>query len=436
MKNIIAYLITGLSLLSCKEKTDPTLFYLPAEWEEQEAVWLGWDGNWEEDDTLHIIISNVIKALQEEVHVVLWVSNDSLQEAAVKFLADNHVPTERVEIIQIPGKTLFWSRDVAPVFVINQTGDRMAIDFNHTGYFRYKKWYDKVGLDSAFKAKLIDNNILMLKGDSLMSVAKQETIKKSWMYIEGGAIEVNGKGTLLTTESFVFNSISEAMADTLTKKHFEIEFKRLLGVKNVIWLHEGLAEDDARTTFYDHKFMVTGTGGHVDEFARFANANTILLASIDEPDEIINPVAQETKKRMGKNYEILKNARDQDGKSFNIIKVPMPDHIIKDFILDERKFPSPGVKDFYENLGYQMGDTLNHIMASSYLNFLISNNLVLVPSYVQDGGSKEKEESVKQIFNQVFPDRKLVFINSTYVNSGGGGIHCITRQVPALVNKN
>jgi agmatine deiminase len=432
MKNILFLLACTWMLQACQQKPDPAAFYYPAEWEKQEAVWLGWDGNWEADDTLHIITASIIKALQDDVDVVLWVSNDSLQLAAQNILEEQQVFSSSVSVRQIPGKTVFWTRDVAPVFVVNHLNERKAIDFNHTGYFRYKRIYDILGFDSLTKATRIQNDLLMMQGDSLMASAMNEVIEKSWLFIEGGAIEVNGKGTLLISEQFLFRNMSSEMLDTIKRFHVEQEFKRTLGVNNVIWLDAGLAEDDAFPTFYERKYLVSGTGGHVDEFARFVDAQTILLAWVEDDELNLHPVSKETQQRMKKNYDILKKAKDQDGKAFNIIKVPMPDLILKDFILEEEKMPFPSFKKFYEKLGFQMGDTLQRVMASSYLNFLITNSVVLLPSYVQDGGSAEKEERVKEIFTQHFPDRKLVFINSTYINSNGGGIHCITRQVPAI----
>lgn len=431
MKNFTCLIFTLILFFSCKEKRDTSAFFFPAEWEPQEAVWMGWDGNLEKDDTLHLITASIIKELQEDIDVVLWVTSDSLQQAAHDFLTELQVPFDRVEIAQIPADKVFWSRDSAPAFVINRQGERKAIDFNHTGYFRYIKRLTDVEADSASLAKTIKETRLMMQIDSLVAVEKNEVIEKSWMFIEGGAFDVNGKGSLLVSESFLFRNISEAMRDTLTKKHFEEEFYRTLGVTNVIWLSDGLAEDGGGEFF--ENYISGGTNGHTDEFARFINENTILLAWVDEEEKNLNPIKKATFERMNRNYEILKNAKDQDGKPFQIIKLPMPAHVIEDRILDAERLKKEGVRKYYKSNGFVEGDTLKFVAATSYMNFLFTNDKIIIPSYTAQGSSPEKEKQVEQIFKELHPEKKLVFIDATYVNANGGGIHCMTRQVPKRV---
>ncbi len=433
MKTLYPIALILLLFPTCKEPYDKTAFYIPGEWEAQEAVWLGWDGGWDEDDTLHIISANIINELQEVVPVVLWVTSDSLQEAAHEFLINAQVPMDRIEVVKIPGATVFWARDVAPAFVINHVGGRKAIDFNHTGFIRYKKRYEAFGFDSLQLHKAIARDLLMMQGDSLMTMVSGDIYEKSWIYIEGGAFEVNGKGSMLVSEPFLFRNLPDEMRDTITKKHFEEEFKKVLGINNVIWLSEGLAEEDGSGIIFEQKYEVAGTGGHVDEFARFVNANTILLSWVEDSEKGNNSVSALSHERMNKNYELLKNARDQDGKPFTIIKVPVPDHIFKDRVLKEAPKSVPRRNEFYIKNGFAVGDTIKQILASSYLNFLITEEKVLIPSYIALGGDIEKEKRVSEIFSGIFPEKKLVFINSAYINSEGGGIHCITRQVPKRV---
>lgn len=429
---IFTYLIfTLLLLFSCKEKRDTSSFFFPAEWEPQEAVWMGWDGNLKKDDTLHIISANIIKELQQDIDVVLWVTSDSLQQAAHEFLTELQVPLDRVEITIIPADHVFWSRDSAPAFVINRQGERKAIDFNHTGYFRYMKRLRDIESDSTELAKEYQKIIKMMTIDSLVAVEKGEIHEKSWMFIEGGAFDVNGKGSLLVSESFLFRNLPESMRDTLTKKHFEDEFYRTLGVTNVIWLSDGLAEDGGGEFF--ENYISGGTNGHSDEFARFVNESTILLAWVDEEEKDLNPIKKVTYERMNRNYEILQNAKDQDGKPFNIIKLPMPAHVIEDRVLDAERLTKEGVKKYYESNGFEEGDTLKFVAATSYMNFLFTNGKIIIPSYVNQGTSEEMEKQVESIFKSLYPDRKLVFIDATYVNANGGGIHCMTRQVPMRV---
>jgi agmatine deiminase len=430
MKILFPILVVFLFLSGCKSKVDPSAFYMPAEWELQEAIWMGWDGALEKEDTLHLVTARIISEIQETMPVVLWVTSDSLKEDALRFLKEQKIPMNRVEIAQIPGDKVMWARDIAPAFVINRKGERRAIDFNHTGIIRYRKRYTDISMDSARLARAIARDAMMLKGDSLMAIAKGVAQQKSWMNIEGGAYDVNGLGSLLVSEPFLFRNLSKEMADTLTKADFEREFKHQMGVTNVVWLGEGLAEDEGWGSFFDNKYTVGGTRGHVDEFARFVNPTTILLAWVNEAEKDLNSMKALSYARMQKNYEILKNARDQDGKPFTIIKVPLPDHFFKERILDKKVMDNAGLKAFYERNGFKQGDTLQVAGAGSYLNFLIANDKVIIPSYTAGGSAVEKENKVREIFESVFPDKQLVFVDARYVNLNGGGIHCITKQVP------
>jgi agmatine deiminase len=111
----------------------------------------------------------------------------------------------------------------------------------------------------------------------------------------------------------------------------------------------------------------------------------------------------------------------------------MPSHVIEDRILTEEKLSKEGARRFYEKNGFAEGDTLKFVAATSYMNFLFTNNKIIIPSYTAQGSSPEKEKQVEEIFKELHPDKKLVFIDATYVNANGGGIHCMTRQVPKRV---
>lgn len=432
MKRLLLPLFYGAMLWAgCRPGADAGTFIQPAEWEPQEAVFMGWDGAWQPKDTVHLIAGRIIRAISESQKVVLWVTSDSLKQDAEKSLAAQKIPVKNIEIVKIPGQKLFWARDISPAFVVNDRGERRAVDFNHTGYIRYRQRYIDMGFDSAKLQAAIKKDFDMLKGDSLMAVTLGEQQIKSWMNIEGGAYEVNGKGSLVVGEPFLFRNVSKAMADTLSKEDFELEFKRTLGVNNVIWMGEGLAEDEGWGNFFDGKYITGGTRGHVDEFARFVNPNTIFLAWVDEKEADKNTINKLNYARMRENCLRLLQARDQDGKPFNIVKVPLPDLFYRGRALNEKDIPNPALRLYYQSKGYAPGDSLFWVGAGSYLNFLITNDKVIIPSYIAGGSSPEKEERVKKIFESYFPSRKLVFVDARYFNLGGGGIHCTTRQLPA-----
>jgi agmatine deiminase len=219
--------------------------------------------------------------------------------------------------------------------------------------------------------------------------------------------------------------------DTISRAGFEKEFKRTLGVTNVVWLGEGLAEDEGWGNVYERKYITSGTRGHVDEFARFVNDSTIFLAWVDEKEVDNNTINKLNHARMSENYLRLLHARDQDGKPFKIVKVPLPDLFCRPQVFNDKTIRIPALRTFFKKKGFAEGDSINVLGAGSYLNFLITNDKVIIPSYVAGGSSAEKEERVRKIFAAQFPRKKLVFIDASYVNLGGGGIHCMTRQVPA-----
>ena len=200
-------------------------------------------------------------------------------------------------------------------------------------------------------------------------------------------------------------------------------------------IKQGLAEDP--NGFYRR---ITGNyvgGGvqHSDEFVRFSNENTILLAWVDEAEKDLNPINKMNYQRLNENYQTLKNATDQDGKPFNIVKVPMPDLIPKKIVAinnysSRASYDIPANR-FYISEAPAVGDTLLRVPASSYLNYLVTNGLVLVSRYTKEGSSKEKEDRVRKIFEAQFPKRKIVFINAMPQNWDGGGIHCSTQQQPS-----
>jgi len=180
-------------------------------------------------------------------------------------------------------------------------------------------------------------------------------------------------------------------------------------------------------------FPCGGTGGHLDEYARFVGPQTILLAEV-LPEDRNHPIGRISHDNMEENYKILLNERDQDGEPFKVIRMPMPP-LLTHFIV-----PSDDVyKFFHENLNFQDGTTLDNesgfdmVVAASYCNFLISNGVVLVSKYSKGGKSprfQETDDIAKKILADLFPDRKIAQIDAYNINLGGGGMHCISQQEP------
>lgn len=427
MKKFLSFLSLVI-ILSCHQNDDK--FYMPAEWEPQEAVWLGWEA----DSTtgFYPVVVDMIKALMPTVAVKIACDSDSLLQQAKSYLQRHEIDTSRIRFYVMPGDR-YWIRDHGAAFLVNKKGELAVADFgwNLYGYPVFLKEKYKGNQDSIDKYLAMVLPVMTQTGqvDSLMAVAEGARIRKTDVVYEGGNLEVNGKGTLIVCESGVKNR-----NPGVSNEYIEKEFKRVLGVTKVIWLKEGLADDP--NGFYRR---ITGNyvgGGvqHSDEFVRFANPRTILLAWVDEAEKDLNPINKMNYERLRESYEILSKATDQDGKPFTIVKVPLPDLNAKK-ISATANFSASSTYDLPASLFYLseapvVGDSLLRVPASSYLNYLVTNGLVLVSSYVAEGSSRQKEERVRKILEEQFPGRKIVFLNAMPQNWGGGGIHCSTQQQP------
>ncbi len=436
MKPIIAIILAALILFACNSNKNekPTgTFYMPAEWEPHDAVWLGW----EEDSArgYYSGIVSLLKTLTPAVTVKMAFHSDSLMQTAKACLRRQGVDTSNIRFYVMPGDR-YWIRDHGAAFLVNDNGELGVADFAWNGYgypgFLQLKYEGNTDSINKYYALRNEKRLKTAAVDSQMAVAEGAIIQKTNVIHEGGAIEVNGAGTLILCEATVFQR-----NPGMEKENVEAEMKRLLGVSNIIWMKQGLA-DDPKSFFrrITANYVGGGTGGHTDEFVRFANASTILLAWVNEKEKDRDPISQMNYERMQENYNILKAAKDQDGRSFTIIKVPLPDLITKK-ILAREKIDSTEVtfdvevSSFIPSEKPKAGDTLLRVPASSYMNYLVTNGLVILPTYVQMGSSAAKEEEVKNIFKQQFPGRKIVFLDFIMQNWSGGGIHCSTQQQPA-----
>jgi agmatine deiminase len=432
MKKILIF-IAFLAFLSCNNTSDER-FYMPAEWEPHDAVWFGWH---DRNESFYPVIATVMKELIPHVTVKVAVSSDSLLKLAKNYLiTEQQLDSNRLQFYVMPGER-YWIRDHGAAYLINGKGELGVADFGWSLY----------GFPGWLKEKYEDNQdsiqkyITYMKKetglvDSLMAVVEGAKIMKTKVIHEGGAIEVNGKGTLILCEATVFDRNPNS-----SKEEIEEEFKRVLGVKKILWMKKGLANDPNK--FFRRiadNYIGGGTGGHTDEFVRFANPTTILLAWVDEDERNSNILNSMNFERMSENLKILENATDQDGKPFKIIKVPIPDLISKKVIAREKIVKGEITFDVKPSLfkaseAPAEGDSLLRLAASSYMNYLVTNGVVILPTYVDKGSSKDKEEKVRKIFEENFPDRKIVFVDALPQNWEGGGIHCSTQQQPAKRKK-
>ena len=338
-------------------------YRMPAEWEPHAATWFTWprpEGISFPDkyDTVPPVYARLIRELAEveEVNINVW---DAEMENRVRELLLKHgAPLENVRFHHFPAYEP-WCRDHGPIFIVReQEGkhERAVVDW---GYNAWGGKYPPFDLDDA-----VPQHVARLRNLPLFSPG---------IVMEGGSIELNGRGTLLTTEACLLNKNRNPH---LSKEQIERYLSDYLGVSNILWLGEGIVGDD--------------TDGHIDDLSRFVNATTI--ATIIEGDP-----ADENYAILRENLKRLKTLRDQDGNSFRIVELPMPGRV--------------------EHEGQRL--------PASYANFYIANKKVLVPTYHHRNDAKAVE-----VLQQEFKDRRVIGIDSTELIWGLGSFHCITQQEP------
>lgn len=414
---IVFMLFLGLiGCLSCSQSiiTEDTFLY-PAEFDKHESIWLAWPTyEYELDYSNDDVVLKIIESLAPYVLVDLMVRDEAEREKVQNIFKAKNIPYEHVRFRLIPRGDI-WIRDMGPIFLKNGNGQMKIADlgFNSWGYDNQTSEYSMV-------AERVDR---------LVARTLELPVIRSSMIGEGGNREFSGKGIMMVTEVVELQRNPD-----WTKAELEKEYKRIFNVQKVIWLPEGVAEDDF--TFkgvLPGRIFVRGTGGHIDEYARFVGTNTILLAEVTPEERDADPIARITYERMERNYNILKNATDQDGIPFEIIRVPYTKAIFE--TLDDYEHIQ-----YLKNIDYEDGTVIEDdepitlILATSYLNFIVTNGVVLIPAYWKEGRSEEfsqKDEAFKQIIKKVFPNRDIIQINPEAINIGGGGMHCISQQMPA-----
>lgn len=337
---------------------------MPAEWEPHAATWLTWPrpdgisfpGHYE---TIPPVYAQLIRHLadSEDVNINVW--NAEMENSARAILEKEGAPLERVRFYHFPAYEP-WCRDHGPLFLVrdeNGRRERVIVDW------AYNAWggkYPPYDLDDA-----IPQHVAGLRGLPLFSPG---------IVMEGGALEVNGRGTLLTTTACLLNPNRNP---NLGKLEIEQFLRDYTGAEQILWLEEGIVGDD--------------TDGHIDDLARFVNSSTIVTVVEEDPADDNYAVLQE-------NLERLRQFRDPAGKGFRIVPLPMPGVIER----EGQRLPA------------------------SYANFYIANRIVVVPTYRQ-----KSDKAALSILQREFPAHQVVGVDSTELIWGLGSFHCITQQEPA-----
>lgn len=336
---------------------------MPAEWEERSATLLHWPSNketWpgERLGRVELVYLNIIQSLSKFEKILLLVENVQIQKRVEDLFLGSEIDPEQIQVEVYPINDI-WVRDCGPIFV--KAGDKFVItdwEYNAWGE-KYPPW------DS-------DNKV----PDFIAKTFEVESIKTD-MILEGGSIDINGVGDLLTTESVLLNPNRNP---SMNKEDIKVRLKKYLGVKNIIWLKSGLAGDD--------------TDGHIDDLTRFLNEDTVLTMVCEDKEDVNYSVLQE-------NLEILKSAKLANGNPLKIETLPLP----------RTKMEGTTV------------DGSEHVPAS-YANFYVANNCVLVPLY-----DKRHDQKALNLFKKYFPTREIIGIECSDLVWGQGSIHCITQQL-------
>jgi agmatine deiminase len=330
-------------------------FRMPAEWEPHEATWIAWPHN--EDDwpgrfePIPWVYGEIVRKLSQVERVRILLQNDDAEQNARTVLDKSGVQWEAIEFLPMPTDRV-WARDFAPLFLKHPAGAVAAVKWRFNGWAKY------------------DNHLR----DEAAGIAIPGLVGVDWwrpdMVLEGGSVEVNGAGLLLTTEECLLSPI-QARNPEFSREEIEKALGDYLGIDRVLWLRNGIVGDD--------------THGHIDDLARFTDRDSVVIVSEEDPSDA--------------NYGLLR----ENWK------------ILSHFPVHARKLPMPAPL-------YFDGQRL----PASYANFYIANRTVLVPTF-----NDPNDRVALNVLAECFPDRRVVGINCVELIWGLGTLHCMTQQQPA-----
>ncbi len=345
---------------------------MPAEWEPHEATWLSWPHKVESwpgaFEPVPEVFAQIAGVLGESELVRINVADDEMADGVRQLLRRGGVNLEAVRFHFNPTNDA-WVRDHGPIYVVcdvqsdpDATSVRVTEQQRAIIDWEYNAWgnkYPPYDLDNAVPARI--------------AAESGETRFVPGIVMEGGSIDVNGRGTLLTTEACLLNPNRNPQ---LSKGEIEQYLKDFLGVRHILWLGDGIVGDD--------------TDGHIDDLTRFVSADTVVTVVEDDPQDANYELLQENLRR-------LRTMRDQDGNPLQVVTLPMPGPV---YFEDQR-------------------------LPASYANFYIANRRVLVPVY-----NHKHDQVALDTLQRLFPDRLVLGIDCTPLVWGLGAIHCVTQQQP------
>jgi agmatine deiminase len=340
-------------------------YRMPAEWEPHSAVWIAWPhqrDDWPDRfEPVPWFYVEIVRALHRSEHVRILAlppeeaqARDMLSRAGIDLTRVSFVPFETDRV---------WTRDSAGIFLRDVTGRRAVLDWHFNAWAKYDNWQH----DDALAVQVADH----------LGLPRWAPHKHGHrVVLEGGSIDVNGAGLLLTTEECLLSPV-QARNPALTRTDIEEVLCDYLGVKRVLWLNRGIAGDD--------------THGHVDDLARFVGPRTVVTVVENDPGEVNYEPLRE-------NLERLRGMTGLDGTPLEVVTLPLPAPIV----FDGQRLPA------------------------SYANFYISNRTVLVPTF-----NDINDRRALATLAEVFPGREVIGIHARDLVWGLGTLHCLTQQEPS-----
>jgi agmatine deiminase len=340
---------------------------MPAEWEPHRATWISWPHEHNDFpgkiEVIAWVYTEIVRALAPYEHVEILCNNDAVKEQAESYLSKSGI-TSGFTLHLCPSDRS-WLRDSAPTAVRTQKGDLEWIQWDFNAWAKYSNYLNDKKVPPYIQSVTKRDMIQAVRPDTNHSFV-----------CEGGALETDGYGTLLTTEECLLSTTQERNHN-LSREQYEEVFKEYLGITHTIWLDRSCEGDD--------------THGHIDDVARFVAPGRVVLAYESDPSDPNHAASRENLKR-------LNQARDARGNPLEVILLPMPHRRTYD--------------------GY--------VLPASYVNFYIANNIVLVPTF-----NDPRDSEVLQTIQRLFPERTVTGISCVDLILGLGTLHCLTQQEPA-----
>jgi len=402
--------------------------FLRAEFDLQESVWVSWcSGQAKIGYPYAKTQTEIIHALAPYIMVKIFVSSQEELLKAKQMIGIDGIPKDQLLYYIVPNDNI-WLRDISSAFLSDKKGKRSIPDFDFNSY----------GMKPFLDTKMLEMDKLDANFKKLISKLFHLPLVKIDLVSEGGNRDTNGRGTLIVTDA-----VDQQRNPSITLEERVEKYKQGLNIKKVILLNKGIVQDDQLFSgpVYGSNGLQTayttfGNAGHVDTFCRFVDPHTIVLAEVDEAEALIDPIAFENRQRLEENYKILLNSSDQDGQPFKIIRMPAANSFYVEMGKGDPLYDAILALDFISKPDLPVNKislqkNSEFLVATSYVNFLISNKVVLIAKYWQEGFSetiKIKDERALKTLQEIYPNKIIIQINPYNINLCGGGIHCLTQH--------